>query len=78
MKQFGVGLSVGVALAVISVLLLAPALLVLAGRGAWWVPRWADRVVPHLDIEDAAATEGRGDGKIGDVPEWPRKDSMKL
>ena len=77
-KQFGVGLSVGVALAGISVLLLAPALLVLAGRGAWWVPRWADRVVPHLDIEGAAATAQTGEGGAGTNPEGPRKDSMKL
>ena len=33
-KQFGVGLSVGVALAAMTVLLLAPALLVLAGAGS--------------------------------------------
>ncbi len=77
-KQFGVGLSVGVALAGISVMLLAPAILVLAGRGVWWVPRWADRVVPHLDIEGAAAVERRGDGMAPSEPERPRKDSMKL
>jgi uncharacterized membrane protein YdfJ with MMPL/SSD domain len=76
-KQFGVGLSTGVALAAVSVLMLAPALLVLAGRGAWWVPNWADRVVPHLDIEGASAAEQRTDGK-GPVAEQPRKDSMKL
>ncbi|MDQ3875278.1 MAG: MMPL family transporter, partial [Actinomycetota bacterium] len=52
-KQFGVGLAVGVALAATSVLLLAPALLVLAAQGSWWVPRWLDRVLPHLDIEGA-------------------------
>ena len=77
-KQFGVGLSVGVALAGISVMLLAPALLVLSGRGAWWVPNWADRVVPHIDIEGAAATEGSGDGATRRAPERPRKDSMRL
>jgi uncharacterized membrane protein YdfJ with MMPL/SSD domain len=55
-KQFGVGLAVGVALAALSVLVLAPALLVLAGkRGTWWIPRWAKRVVPHIDIEGSGA-----------------------
>ena len=54
-KQFGVGLSVGVALAAMSVLVLAPALLVLAGRWSFWVPAWADRLLPHLDIEGARA-----------------------
>jgi uncharacterized membrane protein YdfJ with MMPL/SSD domain len=56
-KQFGVGLSVGVALAALTVLALAPAVLVLAGRGSWWVPAWADRMLPHVDIEGAHLTE---------------------
>jgi uncharacterized membrane protein YdfJ with MMPL/SSD domain len=58
-KQFGVGLSVGVALAAGSVLTLAPAILVLAGSGAWWVPAWAERLLPHIDIEGAHMTESR-------------------
>jgi uncharacterized membrane protein YdfJ with MMPL/SSD domain len=58
-KQFGVGLSVGVALAAMSVLVLAPAILVLAGRGSWWVPAWVDRALPRIDIEGAHLSEGR-------------------
>jgi len=54
-KQFGVGLSVGVALAAMSVLVLAPALLVLAGSRSWWVPAWADRFLPRVDIEGTRA-----------------------
>jgi uncharacterized membrane protein YdfJ with MMPL/SSD domain len=54
-KQFGVGLAVGVALAAMTVLLLAPALLVLAGRGSWWLPAWAEQHLPHLDIEGTRA-----------------------
>jgi uncharacterized membrane protein YdfJ with MMPL/SSD domain len=56
-KQFGVGLAVGVGLAAMTVLLLAPALLVLAGAGALWMPGWVDRVLPHVDIEGRGATE---------------------
>jgi uncharacterized membrane protein YdfJ with MMPL/SSD domain len=56
-KQFGVGLSVGVALAAVTVLVFAPAVLVLAGSGSWWVPAWLDRVLPHLDVEGAGAAE---------------------
>ena len=56
-KQFGVGLSVGVALAALSVLLLAPAILILAGGASWWVPAWADRWLPHVDIEGRHLTE---------------------
>ena len=50
-KQFGVGLSVAVLLASAMVLSLAPALLTLFGAGVWWLPRWLDRVLPHVDIE---------------------------
>jgi uncharacterized membrane protein YdfJ with MMPL/SSD domain len=56
-KQFGVGLSVGVALAAVTVLAFAPAVLALAGSGRWWVPAWADRVLPHVDIEGAHVAE---------------------
>ena len=54
-KQFGVGLSVGVALAAVCVLVFSPAVLVLAGRGSWWLPAWLGRTLPHLDVEGAAA-----------------------
>ncbi|MBN1173878.1 MAG: MMPL family transporter [Micromonosporaceae bacterium] len=30
---------------------LVPAVLALVGRGAWWMPRWLDRILPDLDIE---------------------------
>jgi MMPL family len=31
--------------------LLVPALMHLAGRANWWLPRWLDRALPHLPIE---------------------------
>jgi uncharacterized membrane protein YdfJ with MMPL/SSD domain len=84
-KQFGVGLAVGVALAGLTVMMLAPALLVLFGKvGTWWVPKWTERVVPHIDIEGATMdrTDGRGprkrQRKDEEEPPGPRKDSMKL
>jgi uncharacterized membrane protein YdfJ with MMPL/SSD domain len=58
-KQFGVGLSVGVAFAAVTVLLLAPALLVLAGSGSWWLPAWMDRLLPHVDVEGTSAARAR-------------------
>ena len=71
-KQFGVGLAVGVALAAMSVLLLAPAVLVLAGKRVWWVPKWADRFLPKLDIEgahldDDASGNPRKNSKMGSM-----------
>jgi uncharacterized membrane protein YdfJ with MMPL/SSD domain len=81
-KQFGVGLSVGVALAALTVLLLAPALLVLVGkRGTWWIPVWAKRVVPHIDIEGATMDRTAGSQPKEAPKEAPQragKDSMKL
>src|SRR4029453_11655464 len=53
-KQFGVGLSVAVLLASAMVLSLAPALLTVFGAGVWWLPRWMDRLLPHVDIEGEA------------------------
>jgi uncharacterized membrane protein YdfJ with MMPL/SSD domain len=84
-KQFGVGLSVGVALAGLTVMMFAPAVLVLVGkRGTWWTPKWAQRVVPHIDIE--GSTLDRIDTPAvatatasADRPrQRPGNDSMKL
>jgi uncharacterized membrane protein YdfJ with MMPL/SSD domain len=78
-KQFGVGLSVGVALAALTVLLFAPALLVLVGkRGTWWIPNWAKRVVPHIDIEGSGARAQPAATAASEPRRRSRKDSMKL
>ena len=50
-KQFGVGLASAVLLAGILVVTLAPASIALMGEAAWWLPRWLDRFLPHVDIE---------------------------
>ena len=76
-KQFGVGLATGVALAALSVLLLAPAILTLAGKAAWWIPRWADRFLPKIDIEGAGASEAAGANPAKRGPEGG-SDSMRL
>jgi putative drug exporter of the RND superfamily len=52
------------------VLLLAPALLVLAGSGSWWMPAWLDRVLPHVDIEGTSATRAR-EAKPVEAPPAP-------
>ena len=62
-KQFGVGLSAGVLLAGGLTLFMVPAILRLMGRAIHWIPRWLDRILPHVDIEgeklieQAAATD---------------------
>ena len=53
-KQFGVGLAVAVVLdATVVRCLLVPAVMILAGNINWWMPKWLDRVVPHVSIEGA-------------------------
>jgi RND superfamily putative drug exporter len=42
------------------VLVFAPAVLVLAGKGSWWVPGWLDRILPHMDVEGAGAPSTTG------------------
>jgi len=72
-KQFGVGLSVGVLLAGALTLSMVPAILRLMGRGTHWIPHWLDRILPHVDFEgdklmeqvakaDAGATDGSEQG----------------
>jgi RND superfamily putative drug exporter len=36
---------------------LVPALMHLLGRANWWIPRWLDRILPHLNVEPAAPAE---------------------
>jgi putative drug exporter of the RND superfamily len=51
-KEFGVGLAVAIAIdSTIVRCLLVPAVMVLLGKKAWWMPRWLDRIVPHVSIE---------------------------
>ncbi|GAA2442719.1 MMPL family transporter [Actinomadura vinacea] len=54
LKPIALGLAVGVlADAFLVRMTLVPAVLALVGRGAWWLPRPLDRVLPDLDIEGA-------------------------
>ena len=73
-KEFGVGLAVAIAIdSTLVRCLLVPAVMVLLGKRAWWLPRWMDRVIPHVSIEgeeyfakkDAAKDSSR------DVPAQP-------
>ncbi|MFJ4277415.1 MMPL family transporter [Streptomyces massasporeus] len=55
-KMLGLGLAVSVLIdATVVRLLMVPAVMTLLGRHAWWMPRWLDRVLPHIDAEGSKA-----------------------
>jgi RND superfamily putative drug exporter len=56
-KMLALGLAVSVVIdATVVRLVLVPATMYLFGRANWWLPRWMDRLLPHLDPEPAART----------------------
>jgi RND superfamily putative drug exporter len=51
-KIFGFGLAAAVLIdATIVRLLLVPATMELLGARNWWLPRWLDRILPHVNVE---------------------------
>jgi putative drug exporter of the RND superfamily len=51
-KEFGIGLAVAIAIdSTLVRCLLVPAVMVLLGEKAWWLPRWMEKVVPKFSIE---------------------------
>ncbi|MDQ3726210.1 MAG: MMPL family transporter, partial [Actinomycetota bacterium] len=51
-KEFGVGLAVAIAIdSTLVRCLLVPAVMVLLGKRAWWLPGWLDRILPKVSIE---------------------------
>jgi putative drug exporter of the RND superfamily len=65
-KQFGVGLAVAVILdATVVRCLLVPALMLLMGSVNWWMPKWLERIVPHISIEGAEFFKERDAAALG-------------
>lgn len=53
-RPIGFGLAVGVLFdAFVVRMVLVPALMHLAGEGAWWLPRSLDKILPNVDVEGA-------------------------
>ena len=64
------GLAVGVAIDAFLVrMTLIPAVLVLFGRNAWWIPAWLDRSLPRFDVE------GEGLAEEFALADWPAPGS---
>jgi putative drug exporter of the RND superfamily len=66
-KQFGIGLAVAVILdATIVRCLLVPALMVMMGNSNWYIPRWLERLLPHISIEGAEYFKKRDRRRTGE------------
>lgn len=66
LKPIALGLAVGVAIDAFVVRMgLIPAVMVLLGDKAWWIPRWMDRLLPSFDIEGEGVLRERG------LKRWP-------
>jgi len=71
-KLMGFGLSVAVLLdATIVRMLLVPATMELLGDRNWWLPRWLDRIIPHInvegspeDVDDDVVVDDEGDREL--------------
>jgi len=55
-KMLAVGMAVSVLIdASVVRMVLVPAIMSLLGDRAWWVPRWLDKILPHIDVEGSGA-----------------------
>ena len=68
-KQFGLGLATAVAIDALVVCLFVPALIVTAGRSTLYLPRWLDRVLPHISIEGSGYFEDKPEPSAPPAPE---------
>jgi RND superfamily putative drug exporter len=67
-KMFGVGLGLAILIDVLIVrLVIAPAVVMLLGDRAWWLPGWLDRILPDVSLE-GHLVQGM-DAKLTDEPE---------
>lgn len=61
-KAIGLGLSMAVLLdATLVRLVLVPAFLKLAGDWNWWLPKWLDKALPHVELEGRERVGVMGD-----------------
>jgi RND superfamily putative drug exporter len=67
-KMMGLGLAVAVLLdATLIRLVLVPATMALLGDLNWWLPRWLDRLLPHVDV-NAAVPVTPYDDQVTEAP----------
>ena len=73
-KMFGLGLATAVFIdATLVRMVLVPATMSLLGSANWWVPRWLDRILPHMDLEGGHFAESETAVEAGDRDERPTR-----
>lgn len=51
-QSIGFGLAIGILIDAFLVrMTIVPAVLTLLGKSAWWLPKWLDKILPHISIE---------------------------
>ncbi|WP_062076672.1 MMPL family transporter [Demequina globuliformis] len=54
-RPMGFGLAMGVLFdAFVVRMLIVPSLMHIVGEGAWWMPKWLDKILPNVDVEGSA------------------------
>ena len=54
-QSIGFGLAFGILIDAFLVrMTIVPAVMTLLGKSAWWLPKWLDRILPHVSIEGEA------------------------
>jgi RND superfamily putative drug exporter len=77
-KEFGVGLAVAIAIdSTLVRCLLVPAIMVLLGRRAWWLPAWLGRLVPRISIEGEEFFAARDAQLVADGPQTGHIDTFE-
>ena len=75
-KEFGVGLAVAIAIdSTLVRCLLVPAIMVLLGKRAWWLPKWMERMVPHISIEGEEFFAAR-DAALATAADGPKSEDI--
>ena len=71
LKPIALGLAAGIAIDAFLVrMTLIPAVMAILGDRAWRIPRWLERILPHVDIEGEAVERERT------LAGWPGDDSV--
>ncbi|MGA7416530.1 MAG: MMPL family transporter [Acidimicrobiales bacterium] len=66
-KEFGLGLAGGILVdAVVIRMAIVPSVMILMGKSNWWFPRWLDRILPNIGVDQSANETDSGDGHEDD------------